>query len=293
MPGLPCVFIVTTSGCVLQGDRMALDIQLAAGAQAHVTTQSATKIHSMEANYAAQEQTIRLDDEAYLEFVPDVIIPHRGSRFISKTRITIAPSATMLFSEILLPGRKHHHVDETFGFDVFSSLVAACNPRGRELFAEKLVIEPRRQMLRRAGAMGPFDVFGNVFLLTPKVPEQLSDGVVYHSPEFELAALLCACGCGHRVMLLVPDTHQVSSERGMATVRPSIAVCDAPCKAHYFITAGHVEWLPAFSDAMASSVMRNQIARHATVDAKRRPWTTRLSAAIARAFSKLKELFGV
>jgi urease accessory protein len=169
MPGLPCVFIVTTSGCVLQGDRLALDIELAAGAQAHVTTQSATKIHTMEANYAAQEQTIRLHDAAYLEFLPDVVIPHRGSRFISKTRISIAPTATMLFSEILLPGRKHHHVDETFGFDVFSSLVAACNPRGRELFAEKLVIEPRHQTLRRAGVMGPFDVFGNVFLLTPKV----------------------------------------------------------------------------------------------------------------------------
>jgi hypothetical protein len=94
-------------------------------------------------------------------------------------------------------------------------------------------------------------------------------------------------------MLLVPDSHQVSSVRGMATVRPSIAVCDAPCKAHYFITAGHVEWLPAFSDAMASSVMRNQIARHATVDAKRRMWTARLWAAIARGFNKLKELFGM
>jgi uncharacterized protein DUF6527 len=50
-------------------------------------------------------------------------------------------------------------------------------------------------------------------------------------------------------MLLVPDSHQVSSERGMATVKPSIAVCDAPCKVHYFITAGEVQWLPAFSAA--------------------------------------------
>lgn len=50
-------------------------------------------------------------------------------------------------------------------------------------------------------------------------------------------------------------------------LNPSIAVWDAPCKAHYFITVGQVEWLPAFTDAMASSVMRNQIARHATVAA--------------------------
>jgi urease accessory protein len=74
----------------------------------------------------------------------------------------------MLFSEILLPGRKHHHAGEIFGFDVFLSLVAAYRPLGRELFTEKLVIEPRRRSPQQAGAMGPFDVFGNVFLLTPK-----------------------------------------------------------------------------------------------------------------------------
>ena len=52
MPDLAWLFIITTAGCVLQGDRLALDVSLGAGARAHVTTQSATKIHSMDANYA-------------------------------------------------------------------------------------------------------------------------------------------------------------------------------------------------------------------------------------------------
>jgi hypothetical protein len=132
-----------------------------------------------------------------------------------------------------------------------------------------------------------------IYQAVERIPKQLGEGVVYHSQEFEVAGLLCACGCGHQVMLLVPDSHQVSSERGMATVNPSIAVCDAPCKAHYFISAGQVEWLPAFTAAMASSVMRNQIARHATVDLKRRPWTTGLWAAIARTFNRLRKLLGI
>ena len=90
-------------------------------------------------------------------------------------------------------------------------------------------------------------------------------------------------------MLLVPDSHQSTSEGGMATVRPSIAVCDAPCKSHYIITAGRVEWLPAFSDAVATSVMRNQIARHAALR-KRAPWRSRVRAAVARAYNKLKSI---
>ena len=126
-----------------------------------------------------------------------------------------------------------------------------------------------------------------VYQAVERLPKQLVDGIVYHSEEFEVGALLCACGCGHRVSLLVPDSHQIISEGGMATVRPSIAVCDAPCKSHYVISAGRVHWLPAFSDDVAASVMRGQISRHADRDAAARPWWQGIAVAVARAFDKL------
>src|SRR5215813_13375054 len=168
MPDLAHVFVITTTGCLLQGDRMALEIALAEGARAHVTTQSATKIHSMDANYAAQTQTISLADDAYLEFLPDPIIPHRRARFVSDTRITVAPSATLLYAEIIQPGRKHHHPEECFGAAVLSMALVLSRPGGGTLFAEKLLVEPRRYVMRQTGVMGPFDVFANVLLCTPK-----------------------------------------------------------------------------------------------------------------------------
>ena len=168
MPDLAHVFLITTTGCLLQGDRMALDIALAEGARAHVTTQSATKIHSMDANYAAHAQSIRLADGAYLEFLPDPIIPHRRARFVSDTRITVAPSATLLYAEIIQPGRKHHHPEECFGAAVISMALDVARPGGGTLFAEKLLIEPQRYAMRQIGVMGPFDVFSNVLLCTPK-----------------------------------------------------------------------------------------------------------------------------
>ena len=168
MPDLACVFLITTTGCLLQGDRLDLDVTLGPRAQAHVSTQSATKIHSMDANYAAQAQTITLADDAYLEFLPDPIIPHRRARFASDTRISIAPTATLLLSEIIQPGRKHHHPDECFGASVMSISITAARPDGRTLFNEKLVIEPQQKPMRQTGVMDSFDVFGNVILCTPK-----------------------------------------------------------------------------------------------------------------------------
>jgi urease accessory protein len=168
MPGLAHVFLITTTGCLLQGDRLTLDITLRPRAQAHITSQSATKIHAMDANYAAQSHTIALADEAYLEFFPDPVIPHRHARFISDTQISVAPSATLLLSEIIQPGRKHHHPDECFGATVLSISTSASRPDGRSLFAEKLVIEPRRYLMRQTGVMNSFDVFANVILCAPK-----------------------------------------------------------------------------------------------------------------------------
>lgn len=178
MPGLAHVFVITTTGTVLQGDRFALDISVGPNAYAHVTTQSATKIHSMDANYAAQTQTITLAEDAYLEVLPDPLIPHREARYISDTRISLAASSTLLLSDIVQPGRKHHREDEMFGAAVVSIATSVSRPSGQVLFSEKLIIEPSRHPLRQTGVMGSFDVFGNVLLCTsPENAERVYERV--------------------------------------------------------------------------------------------------------------------
>ena len=167
LPDMAWLFMITTAGCVLQGDRMALEVTLGSDARAHITTQSATKIHTMDANYARQTQVLTLDERAYLEFLPDPLIPHRHSRFASDTRITLHPTASLLYSEVVQSGRKHHHPEECFGTTVLSLATTAAWPGGPALFIEKLLIEPARHPMRQTGVMDGFDVFGNVILCTP------------------------------------------------------------------------------------------------------------------------------
>ena len=154
MPDLPCVHIISTSGGILQGDRYAMEISLADGAQAHLTTQAATKIHEMDANYAAQTQDIVLGEGSYLEYLPHPVIPHRHSRFITQTRIVIAAGAALLYSEILMPGRKYFGAGELFAYDLFSSAVCAERPDGASLFTEKFIIKPYSADVRQNGVMG-------------------------------------------------------------------------------------------------------------------------------------------
>jgi urease accessory protein len=179
MPEMACVFIITTSGGTLQGDRQRIDVSLDVGARAHLTTQAANKIQEMDANYAAQIQQLTLADDAYLEYLPEPVIPYRHSRFITHTAVTLPESATMLYAEILMPGRKYHRDGELFQYDLFSSTMRAARPDGSDLFVEKFVVEPARFGATRRGVLDDFHVFGNVVLLTsPERARRVSERIL-------------------------------------------------------------------------------------------------------------------
>jgi urease accessory protein len=181
LPGLPCVCVITTSGCLLQGDRLDISITVGPGAMAHVTTQSATKVHQMDAHFAAQSQRLALGGHAYLELLPGPVIPHRHSRYVTHTSAAVDQTATLLSAEVLQPGRKYHGAGKLFQYDLYSSGLTVTRPDGTALFTERLVAEPWQDTVRRAGAMGAFDVLATVTLVTPehhadKVLEQVVTG---------------------------------------------------------------------------------------------------------------------
>ncbi|CAA2142018.1 Urease accessory protein UreH [Hyphomicrobium sp. ghe19] len=216
MPALPCVSITSNAGGILQGDRYLVEIGMAPGTQAHVNTQAATRIHEMDANYATQTQNLTLGADAYLEYMPFPIIPHKHSRFVQRTHISVDPTATLIYSEVLMPGRKYHK-SELFQYDVFSSTVSAARPDGTSLFTEKFIIEPAQTNVSRLGAMGSFDVFGNVIVLTPKVhADHLLDAI---EPAFDKAERL-AIGASR----LPHDAGLVFKVLGMETAPVNAAI---------------------------------------------------------------------
>lgn len=130
------------------------------------------------------------------------------------------------------------------------------------------------------------------YRLVERIPKQMEEGILYHTEEFELAGMLCACGCGHRITLIVPDSHRVWDDGGYATIQPSVGVFDAACKSHYVIRAGNVQWLRAFSGAQATKIMQRQIARHASQDVRPASWLRRSAANLPLFLKKLLAALG-
>lgn len=166
MPEMPVVYILSSGGPNVDGDRYEQDIEMRRGAFGHVTTGAATKIAEMKDNFSAMYQSLVLEEDSYLEFMPEHTIPCREARFASYTDIVCDPTASLFYSEIFTSGRKHRD-NEIYQYDILSVTCQAQRPDGHRLFREKFVIEPKNSDLRNLGIMGKYDVFANVIVLTP------------------------------------------------------------------------------------------------------------------------------
>ena len=164
-PGMAHLYVISVSGGVLQGDRYRIDIMMERDSMAHVTTQGATRVYGMDSGMATQVLNVTLEEGAYLELVPDQIIPYRNSRFYQRASLDVHDSATLVYSEILTPGRVA--MGESFEYDACRLKTVARDQHGSLRMVDSASIEPGRQEVSLPGIMGNRTVMGTAYVLTP------------------------------------------------------------------------------------------------------------------------------
>ena len=75
------------------------------------------------------------------------------------------------------------------------------------------------------------------------IPERLSPGVLYVSHKYNTATHLCCCGCGEEIVTpIMPTEWQLTLNGNRPTLNPSVGNWSLPCRSHYWIKNGQVEW---------------------------------------------------
>jgi urease accessory protein len=166
LPSMAYMYIMSPSGGILQGDRYRMDITLTNDAFFHLTTQGATRLYRMDKNYATQLVNINVGEGCYFEYIPDQIIPYRNSRFYQKVTLNTHDNSTMVYSEILVPGRVGS--GESFEYDICYLKTSAKNQNGELRFIDIALLEPKKRNIKNFGVLEGFDVVGTVYILTEK-----------------------------------------------------------------------------------------------------------------------------
>ena len=164
LPAMAYVYIVSPSGGILQGDRYQIDIKLGNNTFAHVTTQGATRIYKMEKNYASQTININVQEESYFEYIPDQIIPFRNSRFYQEVNLNVHDNATMIYSEVIVPGRVAS--GEAFEYDLCYIKTVGRNQLGKTRFMDVVKLDPKNKNLGIKGILGKYKVVGTTYIVT-------------------------------------------------------------------------------------------------------------------------------
>jgi urease accessory protein len=99
------VSILNPTGGLVGGDRLSIDVNLAAGTHAVLTTPSATRVYRTDAEETTQSVKLALGPRAVVEWVPDHTIPFAGSAFRQAIDVDMDATAGLILVDAFSAGR--------------------------------------------------------------------------------------------------------------------------------------------------------------------------------------------
>jgi urease accessory protein len=118
-------------------------------------------------NRASQRTQVTIAPGAYLEYLPDQLIPFAGSRFDQTARVEIAPGGSLIWWDRVAPGREA--CDEIFRFESLTSqfeLIAD----GAPVAIERWALLPPLYRLDSIARLGAFRHFAACYVCRPGEP---------------------------------------------------------------------------------------------------------------------------
>lgn len=99
------VYVLHPPGGIVAGDRLAIDVHVAAKAEALLTTPAAGKFYRSAGLLARQNVTLKIESNAALEWLPQETIVYEGAKLDSGINIELVDDARLIAWEILAFGR--------------------------------------------------------------------------------------------------------------------------------------------------------------------------------------------
>jgi len=238
------VYVQSPSGGVAQGDRRSESVTVGPGATALVSTGSATKVFSMDHNYARTEVALSVEAGGHLDYVPEPTILHPDARYCRSTTVEVAADASAVVGGVVVPGRLAR--GEAFEFERYHGRTRIRGPEGL-LAADATHLEPGGGDdtpgcdPRAPGALGDNRVFGHLFVVAPAADAAaLSDAVHEAAADSDdgsdvrgvAGATALPNGAGALVRAVGPTTEPVQNRlrAGWSAARERLVGAPAPTR---------------------------------------------------------------
>ncbi|SEQ76344.1 urease accessory protein [Arthrobacter sp. OV608] len=186
--GQVCYVVVNPGGAYLGADLFLVDVEVQAGADLLLTTQSATKVYRTPGSFAEQRMAIRLGEGARLELVPDQLIAYREASYRQRTHVTVRPSSSLVMAEVVTPGWSPDGAAFRYEEVRLRNEIHVETEGDSQLLAlDNLLIRPPLGDVTGLGFMEGYSHLGSLVVVDPRVDQALADDL--HSVTSENDAL--------------------------------------------------------------------------------------------------------
>lgn len=163
------VYMMQSSGGLVEGDHNDYEIEVKEGADVCLIPQSATLIYpSNNGIWSSQNINVSIGSKASLAWKTEAVIPFEQARFRGKTVIQMEEDATLLWGEILAPGRdkrgeRFEYSDVKTNFQVWMD--EEC------LIYDPLLFSPNQTDLSQLGLLEDHLYVGSLWFVAPTLQQ--------------------------------------------------------------------------------------------------------------------------
>lgn len=186
------LYLMNSSPGLLAGDRLSLSVTLEENTLLHLTDQAATKVHAMpkpETNATTNWQ-ISVAAGAGLELVPEPLILYADGALEQQTKITLASSATLFWSEIMLPGRLAR--GEYYDFRSYYGCLEICSESGELWFKDAMNLQGKCNAWQHHKLFTSEPILANLVLVLPQTDLDLLSKKLEDFVAIKELNLVCA-----------------------------------------------------------------------------------------------------
>lgn len=165
VPGMAFVYVQNPTGGIFGGDRLSVEVTAGRGTNVHLTSTAATKAYRSESGEAEESVSLAVGRDAYLEYLPEPLIPHAGSRLRQQVTVDLEDGAAFLMADVLSPGRAAR--GEIFAFDGLQRRTfIRCD--GAEIAVDLLCLEPGTWPPGKRGVFGVNTHLATLIVVAPQ-----------------------------------------------------------------------------------------------------------------------------
>ena len=195
-PDLAFLYLLNSTPGLFQDDIQTIRVTAGPQSRTHLTTPSAVKVFGMPHREARQFLELDLHEGAYLEYLPEPLIPFRGSRLVQHNCARLAVGAILIAGEVLSPGRIAR--GESFAFEQLERRLTVNGPDGKPILHEASLIAPQARTPLGLSTLNPqLPVSGSLTIIAPgqnfdelrakleQLPGQYPTGCAEFAPRYK------------------------------------------------------------------------------------------------------------